>query len=200
MTASDFEPMNIDDLLELTEDDKTETVKTPAKVKETAAQKRIRELEDQLTAVEKEEFEAEEVAPELTADQLRIQELEAKLASALESAPPLLSPTPKGETILIHFLEDGMTAAGQIWYRGQELEFEIGGEAHEQTKDRNGYSWLALMDDVDAQWDRYGKEMFRSGPWRGKGWEAAVSEDDPAGIEKAAATERKRNRAAPVIR
>lgn len=190
--------MDIDDLLAPSAEDVAETVK-PAP-KETAAQKRIRELEEAVAQAEAAPAE-EEVLPELTADQIRIIELEAKLAQVTaEKAPAQYAATPTGETILIHFVEDGFTAQGQLWYRGQELEFEVGGEAHEQTKNRFGVSWLDMATDVDAQWERYGKEMFRAGPWRGKSWESAVTEDgNERDVAAAAAKERKRNRAAPLI-
>lgn len=79
-------------------------------------------------------------------------------------------PTNTGSTeaIVIHFLEDGFTALGNVWYRGQELEFAPGCQAYRDTLDRNGRTWLDLRGDEMAQIDRWGKVMFRVGPWPGK--------------------------------
>jgi hypothetical protein len=87
-----------------------------------------------------------------------------------------------GSTILIHILEDGFTAAGQVWYRGQEIEYIVGEQAFEDTKDRHGRSWLACDDATQMQ--RWGRVMFRRGPWPG------ASYDDP----RAAAAELARGR------
>lgn len=109
-----------------------------------------------------------------------------KRATDLDTAPETYEAA-EGDSILIHFVEDGFTAQGRIWYRGQELEFALGGEAYEQTKNRYGVSWLDMTE--DEQLDRYNTVYFRRGPWRGKDWDLA----------EAATAERKRNRAAPVV-
>lgn len=66
--------------------------------------------------------------------------------------------------ILIHILVDGFTANGKTFYRGQEVVF--GERAYEETKDRNGNSWLDLDD--DAQYDLWDDVKFRRGEWPGK--------------------------------
>jgi hypothetical protein len=157
------------------------------------------------------------LAPQqLTPEQRRIRELEHQLAKERghkDPATQLETPTADGENILIHFLEDGFTALGQVWYRGQELEFTKGSAVYRDTCDRNGRSWLDLCRDDFAQVERYGRVMFRSGPWGGKSYKDAVkapyeqlksltgagtvpppSEDD---LAKAAAAEQARRRAAP---
>jgi hypothetical protein len=154
---------------------------------------------------------------ELTAEQRRIRELEDQLAKVLGSKEPdieLEAPKQPGnrENILIHILEDGFTALGHVWFRGQEIEFEPGSPAYNDTVDRTGWSWLALRDDEFGQVERWGKIMFRSGPWPGKSYTdaAGVPYDQvrdkngnllpPPGEDElaaAAAAERKRNRAAP---
>lgn len=68
---------------------------------------------------------------------------------------------PEAETFLIHFLEDGFTAFGAVWYRGQELEVAIGSERWEQGK-----HWLRWTD--FDQMERCGKIYFRQGQWPGK--------------------------------
>ncbi len=154
---------------------------------------------------------------QLTPEQQRIRDLEDQLAKErgrkdpdveLETVPP-----GAGETILIHFLEDGFTALGQVWYRGQELEVAPDSGAYADTCDRHGRSWLDLRHDEFAQAERFGKVMFRVGPWpgkaladaakvpfealralRGEGGVGAPSEDALAAAAKA---EAKRGRAAP---
>ena len=43
-------------------------------------------------------------------------------ARQLENAPVTYAPAPaEGEAVLIHFIEDGLTAFGAVWYRGQEM-------------------------------------------------------------------------------
>lgn len=101
-----------------------------------------------------------------------------------EPLPPALQ---AGTSILIHVLEDGFTAHGQVWYRGQELEYVVGEQAYEDTKGRNGASWLSWDD--QTQMRRWGREMFRRGPWPGSAYE------DP----RAAMAERTRSRRPPVL-
>jgi hypothetical protein len=131
---------------------------------------------------------------ELTPDQKKIRDLEHRLAQAetkkFDTAAEELDELGEdgSKTILIHILKDGFTALDRVWYRGQEIEFEVGGRAHEQTKDRTGQSWLAF--DEGEQMRRWGDVMFRRGPWPGSGWADTA----------AAEAERKRARRAPVIK
>ena len=159
--------------------------------------RKIRELEEELASPE-EDFASVELSPE----EKHLLELEdqiaARRARVAENSPTQYDTAMEGEKILIHILEDGFIAQGESWYRGQQIEFVVGSEAHRQTFDRVGVSWLDLRDDVDNQYRLYGKEMFRSGPWRGRSWGSDL--DDPASAERVAAAEARRNRAAPVIR
>lgn len=152
---------------------------------------------------------------EPSADQLRIQELEHRLAlaegkkdvqGALEFAEP------NADNIVIHFLEDGLTALGQVWMRGQELEFARDGQAYRDTKDRTGWSWLSLVEDEFGQVSKWGKVMFRRGPWPGKTYRdgtyeilgqvtgaGTVPAPSQAELATAEEAERARRRAAPVL-
>jgi hypothetical protein len=68
----------------------------------------------------------------------------------------------KPETILIHFVEDGLTAFGYSWLAGQELEVGKDSPEFERTKDIHGKSWLELTEEEqEAQW---GKVKFKTGP------------------------------------
>jgi hypothetical protein len=92
-----------------------------------------------------------------------------------------------GQTVLIHIREDGFTALGRVWYRGQELEFTVGQPNWEDTKDIKGNSWV-LQTESD-QLRRYDKVMFGLGPWPGSEWDNA----------SAASAEARRGRTAPSI-
>ncbi len=73
------------------------------------------------------------------------------------------TPSKEEDTLLIHFTEDGFTALGVVWCKGQEVEFVIGSSAYEDTKDRFGKSWLDLVDNYSEQRRRFGRVMFSKG-------------------------------------
>lgn len=130
--------------------------------------------------------------PAVTEDQLRIRELEHQLAiqetAKLEKAVDGEAVAVGDHKILIHFLEDGFTCSGRVWYKGQELEFDVPGLAYTDTLNTLGVSWLDMAGDDAAQMAHYGKVWFRVGPWPGNDW------DD----SEAAAKERARRRAVPL--
>lgn len=110
--------------------------------------------------------------------------------------------------ILIHFLEDGLTVLGKVMYRGDELEFDPNSQAYRDTFNRLGQTWLDLRHNEFGQVDRWGKIMFRSGPWPGKsyadgtfeslrGEREGVSIKPPTAEELAAAEKARAKRAAP---
>lgn len=131
-----------------------------------------------------------------TPEQAEIKDLEDQLArrqsAVVEKSPTQYAPTATGETILIHVLLDGFIAMGEVWYRGQELEFAVGSEAYEQTKDRRGVSWVDLASDLPAQYARWGKQYLGEGRFIGRPDEKF--EDD---IAKA---DQRRGRAVPLVR
>lgn len=63
-------------------------------------------------------------------------------------------PVEAENTILIHFVRDGATAFGSVWYAGQEVEIERDSEAFRATIDRSGNSWL----------DRSEEDRLEKGP------------------------------------
>lgn len=141
---------------------------------------------------------------QLTPAQKKIRDLKDAVArrdaEAAERAPVEYDVADSGG-IMIHVLEDGFTACGVVWYRGQEIRFTPGGEAYEQTKNRDGESWLDL--DEAEQWERWGKKMFGRGPWPGKKWgdtSGLSDKEEIAAATAAAAREARRKAAAPIIR
>lgn len=194
-------PLDIDALLGLTSDD---SAKIPdALPVESATQARIRELQAELDAPAPVEFRP---TSELTEDERMIRDLEDKVArkrSAEADASPVQYATGEGtgERILLHFLEDGFTFGGVVWYRGQEVEFVTGSPAHLQQVDRNGESWLDTVSDTAAQYKRWNKQYFAPGPWPGQQWgdtSRLTNPDDIALAEASALAERRRGRAAPL--
>jgi hypothetical protein len=89
------------------------------------------------------------------------QHLEAqRAAQAFENVPEEYVPSEEGG-ILIHFVADGLTAFGKVWYRGQELEI---GPSHPRWAE--AVRWITLT--RYEQVDRYGEQKFEQGPWPGR--------------------------------
>lgn len=154
---------------------------------------------------------------ELTPEQRRIRDLENQLALERGRKDPeqeYEQADATGETILIHFVADGFTALGQVWCRGQELEFTVGSGAYRDTCDRFGRSWLELRDNPAVQENKWGEVKFRSGPWPGLSYRDATKAQfdrlapiregqrppappDETELGRADEAERRRRRAAP---
>jgi hypothetical protein len=209
--ALDFDALlepNTDDLVTNTADDVL-PAETPVKVEdpetenvETPEQARIRELRATLARPATYKAPVNKI---LTPEQQEIRDLEdqvaRKLAAEEENAPVEFAEAKGENTILIHVVEDGFLAQGVTWYRGQEIEFDVDGEAYQQTVNKYGNSWLDLRDDIDGQYDKYGTQYFAAGPWRGRKWgdtSLAKSDEERAAIALAAKAELKRRRAAPL--
>jgi hypothetical protein len=88
------------------------------------------------------------------------QHMEAVAASrSFENAPE--PPPVATEGILIHFVEDGLTVFGRVWYRGQEIEI---GPSHSRWPEAVG--WITL--NRVQQFERWGRQYFDFGPWPGQ--------------------------------
>ena len=81
-------------------------------------------------------------------------------ARQFENAPATYVPS-EGAAVLVHFIEDGLTAFGQVWYRGQEIEIGPGHPRWEEAR-----AWVLL--DRTGQINRWGKQFFAPGPWPGR--------------------------------
>jgi hypothetical protein len=167
------------------------------------------------------EAEAAVTAPTVTAEVAMIEQLkeqvaqqQALLAKLTGHTGPLrqadVPPQQDGGLIRIHFLEDGFTALNKVFYRGDELEFEPGSQAYADTCDRNGKSWLDYRFDEFGQVDRWGRIMFRNGPWPGKtyvagSWETLRAEKGdstippPTAEQLARAEKLRQRRSAPTL-
>lgn len=189
--------VNFEDLLNLNNDDIPATpaaaAETPAEAvsadipddtpeavveaAQTPEQARIAALEAELSQPLpkfEEEFPAPAAAVAPTPEQLRIKELEDKLAqrnaTIVENSAPSYDSTPAegGKTILLNVIKDGFVAMGQVWFRGQEMEFVIGSPAYNDTFDREGKTWLSMVNDIQAQYDRWGEQMLAPGKFVGR--------------------------------
>lgn len=98
-------------------------------------------------------------------------EPDAEVAPKKRGRPAKAASAGSGDVILLHIVEDGFTASGAVWMRGQELEFKKDTPEYRDTLDRNGKSWLDLLGDDAAQMEMFGKVMFRPGPWPGAKFE-----------------------------
>jgi hypothetical protein len=63
-------------------------------------------------------------------------------------------------------LEDGFTAFGKVWYRGEELTLVPGTEKWDKAPRRFGKVFVE-MDEFEQE-EVWGRRLFRPGPWRGK--------------------------------
>lgn len=184
---------DFDDLLDEISESPAESVEVSAPV-ETEAEIRIRELEAKLAAATSGHAEPKPFVPssQLTPDQLKVRELEDQLARTqagnFDNAPEAFEEA-DGDTITVHILVDGFTAQGRVWYRGQTIVFQRAGSAYQQTLDRNGNSWLDIVNNPQAQIKQYGHVAFGSGPW-------PFSDYDDSAAAKAEAA---RRNAAPVL-
>lgn len=100
-------------------------------------------------------------AAELTAEEQAARDRQhadaQRAAAAFEAAPAAYVPS-QGEAVTIHFVEDGLTFAGQVWFRGQEITI---GPDHPRWPEVR--SWILL--DKYQQIERYGRQYFDRGPW-----------------------------------
>jgi hypothetical protein len=103
---------------------------------------------------------AAQLSPAERAERERDHAEAVAVAAMFERQPQQFVPS-EGEGILIHFVADGLTAFGQVWYRGQELQI---GPDHPRWNEALG--WITL--DRFAQVERWGEQKFDFGPWPGR--------------------------------
>lgn len=99
---------------------------------------------DELTAEEK-----------AARDQQHQQSLAANAAFAAQE-PEEIVPV-AGDNVVIHFVDDGFTAFGKVWLRGNQLSI---GPSHPRWPD--AVRWITLT--PPEQFERYGKQYFAPGP------------------------------------
>lgn len=169
----------------------------PAPAGETDIQRQIREAREALAAPLPTFSDENAPEKEETAEERELKELQDQLArrnaQILEQAAPSYSaPAPEGDpnVIIIHVVEDGFTALGEVWHRGQEMEFVRGGLAYQRTKNQRGWSWVDLAGDLPGQYAKWGKQMIAPGPF--------VPRPGEVFDDEVAATDRRRGRSVPI--
>lgn len=88
------------------------------------------------------------------------------------------------DVITVNFVEDGLTALGRVWYRGEELSVKRGSREWDQLyNQRRGKSVLEFSE--DEQIARWGMRMFRPGQWQGHSYEALLQNTELSDEERA---------------
>jgi len=149
---------------------------------------------------------------ELTPDELAARKAEhaaaVRLGSELPDVTYLTAPPPSGvQGTVIHFLVDGFSVFGTVWFRGQEAEVWPG---HPRWPEMQ----RLLQEDTTHQFKRYGKQMFGLGPWPGEhsyaagagqfqplkalSGEGVVSQPTDEELARADEAERRRGRRVPM--
>lgn len=96
-------------------------------------------------------------------EELRHKEAAHRRAMELGKENPVVAYAPgkapaKAQSVIVHFLVDGISAFGQVWMRGQEIEVWPGHPRWPEAEE-----WINL--DVAGQYTRYGRQVFGNGPW-----------------------------------
>lgn len=167
------------------------TKEAPVKRRGPRKESEIRaEIEAQFRAEMEAKLEAKEasiraeIATEMAAKEAAAAKERALAAEARPISGRQIDGDPSVEgSITVHFLEDGLTLLGKVWYRGEELTINPGTE-----------NWAAAASilelDEFAQEERWGKRFFRPGVWRGKRLDEIddpeLTEDEKAALKKAA--------------
>jgi hypothetical protein len=94
------------------------------------------------------------------AERLRLHHAAVQAGKQDPGIPGYIQPQAGTQRVLIHFVEDGLTAFGTVWMRGQELEMVVDGPRWDEAA-----RWI-LQDDRQ-QMAHYGHVKFRPGPWPG---------------------------------
>lgn len=131
--------------------------KAPAKK---APAKRVRRTKEQIMADELAELKKQlELAQlKLAVKEVAEQELQETVAE--------LRPAKTKKTRVFHVVEDGFTALGKTWVRGEEIFIEPNSKEEQLAYDRDG-NFLFDLDDYE-QMERFdGTVFFREGPWPG---------------------------------
>ena len=145
-------------------------VEEEASAAKSAAQQRIEDLKQALLNTPEPEPEAAEPSEEELEEIKDLEDQIAKRNNAriTSAAPAAFSDTSHDEgkdVLVIHFLEDGFSAFGAVWSKGQEIEIVKGSPEWNRTLDINGESWLDLVNNPQGQRRKWGKIFFAQGEY-----------------------------------
>lgn len=96
-----------------------------------------------------------------------------------------------GEKILFHVVKDGFNAFGDIWYRGQEIEVEVGTPAYQRTFDKHGFTWLSIIGDENAQYEKWSERWVAPGEF--------VPRKNEKFDDELVSLDRRRGRTVPIV-
>lgn len=71
------------------------------------------------------------------------------------------------EPIDIYILKDSQIIDGNIYHRGQKITFVKGDKFYQSQTDRFGKNWLDIVDDVEAQYAYFGRQIVEAHKWSG---------------------------------
>jgi hypothetical protein len=169
------------------------------------------EMHFQVSVTASGEFQSKDPS-QMTEAELRTREQMHQRAIIMGAENPVISYAPgqapaNADKVLIHFLVDGFSAFGNVWYRGQEIEVWPG-----HPRWREAQSWINL--DAAGQYSRYGRQIFGPGPWPGAqsytlgaghfqplkqvGGDGSVAQPTEEELLRADAAERQRGRRVPL--
>lgn len=121
-------------------------------------------LKAQFEALKAEQEAVKAAAPEETIEDGK------EYAEALDASPVSgfdISGDPAEQgSITINFVDDGFTALGKVWYRGEELTLVPGTKEWDEAPTQRG-KIFALLDEFEQE-EIWGRRFFRPGRWRGK--------------------------------
>lgn len=150
------------------------------------------EAEQRRQVVEAEVPSREEIEAEVRAQIEAEQREEARAREMASDAKPVSGrdldgdPTQPG-AVTVHFVEDGFTLLGKVWYRGEELTINEGTEQWEAALYKGGPRIVLQLDEFEQE-EIYGRRYFREGTWRGKGFDLTdkdLTEEERRALEKA---------------
>jgi hypothetical protein len=95
------------------------------------------------------------------ADREHAEAMAANLRAEQEVVPLEQQQDPSEAKLRIHFVSDGFTWAGRVWYTGEEIEI---GPKHPRWE--SAQPWITMT--KTQQYERYGRVMFDHGPFPGR--------------------------------
>lgn len=127
------------------------------------------EMREKIEAEARDRIEAEareRIEAELRAEFEAKAQAEARERELASEARPITGFDVTGDpsdanALTVHFVDDGLTLLGKVWFRGEELTINPG------TENWDAAHSILTMDEY-AQEERWGRRFFREGPWRGK--------------------------------
>jgi hypothetical protein len=96
----------------------------------------------------------------------------------------------------IYILAEAQILNGHVYRRGQKITFVKGDKFYNSQLDRNGFNWLDIVDDLDAQYAKFGRVLVQPDSWDGIPIGSTENIDHPGialAVSKLAQEEYKRN-------